>query len=67
MGRRKFSNGHCNLIPLQIFFIFIPIDIKGLLIFHTKFQLNIFNRSGEKDDFISFAIFSNSGHLEFST
>ena len=33
---------------------------------HTKFQLNMLSRSGENDDFISFAIFSNSGHLEFS-
>ena len=38
-----------------------------LLIFHTKFQLNIPSRSGENDDFISFAIFSNGGQLEFST
>ena len=41
--------------------------MKVLLIHHTKFQLNIPSHSGENDDFISFAIFSNSGHLEFST
>ena len=34
---------------------------------HTKFQLNILIHSGENDDFISFTIFSNSGHLEFLT
>ena len=67
MGRRKFSNGHCDLIPLQIFFILIPINIKVLLILHTKLQPNIPSRSGENDDFISFAIFSNGGHLEFLT
>ena len=38
-----------------------------LLILHTKFQLNIPSRSGENDDFISFGISSNGGHLEFST
>ena len=35
--------------------------------FHTKFQPNILSRSGEDDNFISFAIFNNGGHLEFST
>ena len=59
--------GHCGLILLQIFFILISINIKVLLIFHTKFQLNIPSHSGEKDDFNSFAIFSNGGHLELST
>ena len=54
-------------IPLQIFFILISINIKVLLILHTKFQPNILICSEEKDDFISFAIFSNGGHLEFST
>ena len=43
------------------------INIKVLLILHTKFQPNIPSRSGENDDFISFAIFSDGGHLEFST
>ena len=66
-GRRKFSNGHSDLIPLQNFFILISVNIKILLILHTKFQLNIHSHSGENDDFISFAIFSNGGHLEFST
>ena len=37
------------------------------LILHTKFQPNIPSCSGENDDFISFAIFSNGGHLGFST
>ena len=44
----------------------ISINIKVPLICHTKFQLNIPSRSGENDDFISFAIFSNGGHLKFS-
>ena len=43
------------------------MNIKVLLILHTKFQPNIPSHSGENDDFISFAIFSNGGHLEFST
>ena len=66
-GRRKFNNyGYRDLIPLQIFIILIPINIKVLLILHTKFQPNILSRSGENGDFNSFAIFSNSSHLEFS-
>ena len=43
------------------------MNIKVLLIFHTKFQPNIPRRSGENGDFNGFAIFSNSSHLEFST
>ena len=58
---------HCDLIPLQIFFNLIPINIKVLLILNTKFQLNIPSRSGENGDFNIFAIFSKGGHLEFST
>ena len=61
------TNSHCVLILQQIFFILIPINIKVLLIFHTKFQLNIPCRSEENGDFNSLAILSNSGHLEFST
>ena len=41
--------------------------MKVLLTLHTNFQLNIPNCSGENDNFISFTIFSNDGHLEFST
>ena len=33
----------------------------------TKFQPNIPSCSGQNDNFISFAIFSNGGHLEFQT
>ena len=66
-GQVKFSNGQCDLIRLQIFFILISINIKVLLIFHTKFQPNIPSRSGENGNFISFASFSNGSHLEFST
>ena len=54
-------------MPLQIFFMLIRINIKVLLILHTQFQLNIPSCSGENGDFNSFAIFSNGGHLEFST
>ena len=39
----------------------------GLFSLYTKFQPNILGRSGENDDFINFANFSNGGHLEFST
>ena len=66
-GRRKFSNSHFDLIHKQIFFILISINLKALLIFHTKFQSNIPSRSGENVDFNSFAIFSNGGHLEYFT
>ena len=67
MGRLKFSNGHCDLIPQQIFFILISINIMVLLIFHTKFQPNIPSHSEENGHFISFAIFRNGSHFEFST
>ena len=53
--------------PNRFFFILISINIKVLLILDMKFQPNIPSRSGENDDFNSFAIFSNGGHLEFST
>ena len=67
-GRRKYSNGHCDLIPPQIFvFILIPFNIKAILILHTKFQPKILSRSGENGEFNSFGIFSNGGRLEFST
>ena len=45
----KFSNGHCDLILFNIFFILIPINIKVLLILHTKFQPNIPSNFGERD------------------
>ena len=49
------------------FFILISINIKVLLKFHPKFQPKIPSHSGENGNFNSFAIFSNGGHLEFST
>ena len=74
MGRRNFFRVDVNfqtsivtLIPLQNVFILISINIKVLLILHTKFQPNIPSRSGEIGVFNSFAIFSNGGHLEFLT
>ena len=45
----KFSNGHCDLILLQIFFILISINTKVPLILHTKFQPNIPSHFGEID------------------
>ena len=62
-----FSGGIRVLWTLCLVFILILINIKVLLILRIKFQPNIPSRSGENDDFISFAIFSNGGHLEFST
>ena len=64
---KRVSNGHYDLIALQNFFILITINNKVLLILNIKFQPNIPSPSGENDDFISFAIFSNGSHLEFST
>ena len=58
-----FSNGNCDLIPLQFFFILISINIKALLIL----QANILSLSLENSDCNSFAIFSNGGHFGFST
>ena len=46
-GRRKFSNGHSELITQDIFFILIQINIKVLLILHIKFQQTIPSRSGD--------------------
>ena len=46
-GQRRFSNGHCDLIPLHIFLILISINIKVLLILHIKFQPNKPSRSGK--------------------
>ena len=58
---------HCDLFPLQIFFILISMCIKVPLILHIKFQQNIPSHSGGKVGFHGFAIFSISGHLGFST
>ena len=49
------------------FFILTIINIKVLLILHTKFQPNIPNHLGENAHIINFAIFSISSHLEFLT
>ena len=37
------------------------------LIFHAKTQPKLSSGSGEKVDFVIFAIFSNGGHLGYST
>ena len=39
----------------------------SFLLFHTKIQPKMSSGSGEKADFVIFAIFSNGGHLEYST
>ena len=59
--------GHCDKTKLQIFFIFTILNIYFPLIFHAKIQPKIFSGSGEKVDFIIFAIFSNGGHLGYLT
>ena len=51
----KFARGDINfqtvtdLVLLYFFFILIPMNIKVLLILHTKFQLNIPSHFGERD------------------
>ena len=52
---------------IQIFFIFTILNTYVPLIFHAKIQPKISSGSGEKVDFAIFAIFSNGGHLGFST
>ena len=59
--------GHCDKTTLQIFFIFTILNTYVPLIFHAKIQPKISSGSGEKVDFVIFAIFSNGGHLGFST
>ena len=59
--------GHCDKTTLQIFFIFTILNIYVPLIFHAKIQPKILSGSGENVDFVIFAIFSNGGHLGYST
>ena len=51
----------------RFFFIFIILNTYVPLIFHAKIQPKITSGSGEKVDFVIFAIFSNGGHLGYST
>ena len=51
------NNGTIQTIPLQIFFIFISLNIQVPLILHTKFQPNVLSQSGKNVDFNGFAIF----------
>ena len=73
MGGRKFFRVDVNFQTAIVtfsatdFFILISISINVILILHKKFQPKIPSRSGENRNFISFAIFSNGGHLEFLT
>ena len=48
-------------------FIFTILNTYVPLIFHAKILAKIFSGSGEKVDFVIFAIFSNGGHLGYST
>ena len=45
----NFKTVTVTLFCIQIFFILTPINIKVLLIFHTKFQPNISCHFGEMD------------------
>ena len=51
----------------RFFFILIILNTDVPLIFHAKIQPKISSRSGEKVDYVIFAIFSNGGHLGYST
>ena len=57
------KKGPCDKTTPQIFFIFTILNTYVPLIFHAKFQPKISRGSGEKVDFVIFAIFSNGGHL----
>ena len=60
--------GHCHKTTLQIFFfIFIILNTHVSLIFHAKIQSKISSGSGEEVYFVVFAVFSNGGHLGYST
>ena len=54
---------HCDLILQPIFFNLIILNSKVLLMLHTHYQSNVPCHSGEKVDFIGFAIFSTGSHL----
>ena len=64
---RKQKVGHCDLILQPFFLNSIILKSKVLLMLHTKYQPNIPCHSGEKVDFIGFAIFSIGSHLGFAT
>ena len=51
----------------RFFFIFTILNTYIPLIFHAKIQPKMFSSSEEKFDFVIFAIFSNGGHLGYST
>ena len=57
--------GHCDKTTLRIFVIFTIMNTYVPLIFHAKIQPKISCGSGEKVDFVIFAIFSNGGHLGY--
>ena len=49
------------------FFIFTVLNTYVPYISHAKIQPKILSGSGEAVDFVIFAIFSNGGHLGYST
>ena len=51
----------------RFFFILTILNTYVLLIFHAKIQPKISSGSGEKVDYVVLAIFSNGGHLGYST
>ena len=51
----------------RFFFIFTILNTYVPLIFHAKIKPKISSGSGEKVDFVIFAMFSNGGHLGYST
>ena len=57
-GQRKFSYATVvALFPYRFFFILISLNIKVLLILHTKFQPNKPSRSGVKADILVLLVF----------
>ena len=63
---RKQEVGHCDLILQPIFFNSIILKSKVASMLHKKYQPNIPCHSGEKVDFIGFAILSIGSHLGFA-
>ena len=54
-------------LRFRFFSFFTILNTYVPLIFHAKIQPKISSGSGEKVDFVIFAIFSNGGHLGYLT
>ena len=54
-------------LPSPLMAIFIILNTNVPLIFHSIIQPKISSGSGVEVDLVIFAIFSNSGHLGYST